>query len=80
VKELTFDEPGLLAMANSGPDTNGSQFFITMGPATHLDGLHTIFGRVTKGTDAVREIEKLGSQSGTPSKTIYIEKVTIEES
>jgi peptidyl-prolyl cis-trans isomerase B (cyclophilin B) len=80
VKSLTFDEPGLLAMANSGPNTNGSQFFITMGPATHLDGLHTIFGRVAEGTDAVKKIEALGTEGGTPSQTIYIEKVTIEES
>ena len=79
VKELTFDDAGLLAMANSGPDTNGSQFFITAGPAKHLDGLHTIFGRVAKGIDVIREIEALGTESGTPSKTIYIEKVTIEE-
>jgi peptidylprolyl isomerase len=79
VKGLKFDEPGLLAMANSGPDTNGSQFFITTGKPKHLNGLHTIFGRVAKGMDVVREIESRGSEAGTPSETIYIEKVTITE-
>jgi cyclophilin family peptidyl-prolyl cis-trans isomerase len=49
--DLTFGETGLLAMANSGPDTNGSQFFITFGPATHLNFRHTIFGKVVEGMD-----------------------------
>jgi cyclophilin family peptidyl-prolyl cis-trans isomerase len=80
VDELTFSEPGLLAMANSGPATNGSQFFITVAPAEHLNGLHTIFGRVTKGMDALKEIEAVGSAQGTPAQTVYIEKVTIDES
>jgi peptidyl-prolyl cis-trans isomerase B (cyclophilin B) len=79
VNRLKFTEPGLLAMANSGPNTNGSQFFITTGEPTHLNGLHTIFGRVAKGMDAVREIEALGSPDGAPSTRIYIERVTIEE-
>jgi cyclophilin family peptidyl-prolyl cis-trans isomerase len=79
VDKLKFDEPGLLAMANSGPGTNGSQFFITVSEPTHLNGAHTIFGRVSKGMGAVKEIEALGTESGTPTATIYIEKVTIEE-
>ena len=79
VNRLKFNEPGLLAMANSGPNTNGSQFFITTGEPTHLNGLHTIFGRVSKGMDAVREIEALGSADGAPSARIYIERVTIDE-
>jgi peptidyl-prolyl cis-trans isomerase B (cyclophilin B) len=79
VKRLKFDEPGLLAMANSGPDTNGSQFFITTGLPTHLNGLHTIFGRVTKGMGVVREIEALGSPEGAPQAQIYIDQVTIVE-
>jgi peptidylprolyl isomerase len=79
VKGLRFDQPGLLAMANSGPDTNGSQFFITTSEPTHLNGKHTIFGQVAQGMDAVREIEARGSEQGTPSESVYIEKVTITE-
>jgi peptidyl-prolyl cis-trans isomerase B (cyclophilin B) len=79
VKRLKFSEPGLLAMANSGKDTNGSQFFITTGQPKHLNGLHTIFGRVTDGRDVVREIEALGSPEGTTSARIYIERVRIME-
>jgi peptidyl-prolyl cis-trans isomerase B (cyclophilin B) len=80
VDRLKFNEPGLLAMANSGKDTNGSQFFITTGEPKHLNGLHTIFGRVTEGMDAVREIEALGSPEGAPQAQIYIERVRITES
>ncbi|MDD5350383.1 MAG: peptidylprolyl isomerase [Chthoniobacteraceae bacterium] len=54
--ELTFDRPGLLAMANAGPGTNGSQFFITHVPTAWLNGKHTIFGAVTKGQDVVDAI------------------------
>jgi len=56
-EDLTFDRAGLLAMANSGPDTNGSQFFITYGPAEHLNGGYTIFGEVISGEDVVKKIE-----------------------
>jgi peptidyl-prolyl cis-trans isomerase B (cyclophilin B) len=79
VRSLRFDRPGLLAMANSGPDTNGSQFFITTGEPKHLNGKHTIFGRVTEGMDVVREIEGFGTSAGTPTQTVYIERVTISE-
>lgn len=56
--ELKFDTPGVLAMANSGPKTNGSQFFITHGPTTWLNGKHTIFGKVLTGQDVVNKIAK----------------------
>jgi cyclophilin family peptidyl-prolyl cis-trans isomerase len=79
VKRLKFTEPGLLAMANSGQDTNGSQFFITTSEPKHLNGLHTIFGRVTSGMDAVRKIEAIGSPSGAPSERVFIERVRILE-
>jgi peptidyl-prolyl cis-trans isomerase B (cyclophilin B) len=80
VNRLEFTEPGLLAMANSGEDTNGSQFFITTSEPRHLDGRHTIFGRVAKGMDAVRQIEAVGSPEGAPSELVYIERVRIKES
>jgi len=56
VASLTFDQPGKLAMANSGPATNGSQFFVTVAPTPHLNGAHTIFGQITQGQDVADAI------------------------
>lgn len=77
--DLSFDKPGLLAMANSGPDTNGSQFFITYAPSPWLDGKHTIFGQVTEGMDAVNDLRPRDPQQLPDYPGDAIETVTIEE-
>jgi cyclophilin family peptidyl-prolyl cis-trans isomerase len=80
VKSLRFDSPGVVAMANSGPDTNGSQFFITVAPARNLNDGYTIFGRVTKGMDVVQQINGLATDSQErPNETAFIERVRITE-
>ncbi len=77
--KLTFDRPGLLAMANRGPNTNGSQFFITLGATTWLNGKHTIFGEVVEGMDVVTKIGqvKTGAQD-LPLTPIVMTHVTIQ--
>jgi len=71
------DKRGILSMANRGPNTDGSQFFITFGPTPHLNGRHTVFGEVIVGTETLDVIEKLGSRSGQPSEKLMITKATI---
>jgi peptidyl-prolyl cis-trans isomerase A (cyclophilin A) len=77
--ELVFDKPYLLAMANAGPGTNGSQFFITVAPTGWLTGKHTIFGEVTKGADVVDAISSVGKNSmDRPNTPVTIESISID--
>lgn len=75
---VKHDRPGLLSMANRGPNTDGSQFFLTFVPTPWLDGKHTIYGEVVEGMDTMKKLETAGSQSGRPTEPLKLEKVTIE--
>lgn len=77
--DLKFDKPGVLAMANAGRDTNGSQFFITFVPTPQLDGGYTIFGQVTEGMDVVNGITRRDPQINPGFTGDVIESVTITE-
>lgn len=70
--KVKHTKPGYLSMANAGPNTQGSQFFITVVPTPWLDGKHAIFGKVIENMELVKKIEALGSQSGKTSKEIRI--------
>ena len=74
---VKHDRPGLLSMANAGPGTDGSQFFLTFVATPWLDGNHTIFGEVVEGMDTVKALEQRGSESGAPSEELRIESATI---
>jgi peptidyl-prolyl cis-trans isomerase A (cyclophilin A) len=74
-----FDKPGKLAMANSGPNTNGCQFFITVAPTDWLTGKHTIFGEVVEGMEIVTKISLVSRNSlDKPHKPVVLESVVIE--
>jgi cyclophilin family peptidyl-prolyl cis-trans isomerase len=75
---VKHDRPGLLSMANAGPGTDGSQFFLTFVATPWLDGKHTIFGEVVEGKETLQKLEAAGSQGGATSELLTMEKVTIE--
>jgi peptidyl-prolyl cis-trans isomerase A (cyclophilin A) len=79
VPSLRFNRPGMVAMANNGANTNSNrtQFFITVAPAPHLNGMHTIFGRVVEGLDVVKKISEVRVLGYRPAEDVTIRKVTI---
>ncbi|MEM7245792.1 MAG: peptidylprolyl isomerase [Acidobacteriota bacterium] len=77
---VKHDRPGLLSMANAGPGTDGSQFFLTFVPTPWLDGKHTIFGEIVEGMDTMQALEAVGTRTGTPTEPLSLIKATITNS
>ena len=76
--KVKHEKGGLLSMANAGPNTDGSQFFLTFVATPWLDGKHTIFGEVVSGMDTLKKLEEKGTQGGQPTAALKIVKATIE--
>ncbi|MGX5173165.1 peptidylprolyl isomerase [Aliikangiella sp. IMCC44653] len=76
-EQAKHSKAGILSMANSGPNTDGSQFFITFRATPHLNGLHTVFGELVAGEEVLKKIEAQGSRSGRTQQDIVIEKASI---
>ena len=75
--KVKHDKPGMLSMANAGPGTDGSQFFLTFVPTEYLNGKHTVFGEVTKGMETLKALEKAGSTSGQTKEKLEITRATV---